>query len=176
MTKKEIRQLIRERKAVCTMEERQAQSKDICERLMQTEQWKEAQIVLLYHALPDEVNTEMLLSTKGKHILLPVVVGDDLELREYCGTTHEGAFHIQEPVGELFVDCESIDLAIIPGMAFDHEGHRLGRGKGYYDHLLPRLTKAYRIGICFPFQILEYIPSEAHDIPMHEVITTRSER
>lgn len=167
--KQELRKLIRSRKAAFPMEERRAQSTDICERVMQTEQWKKAQTVLLYHALPDEVDTTLLLTCTDKHILLPVVVGDDLELREYQGETCEGAFHIQEPVGKVFTDYEKIDLAIIPGMAFDREGHRLGRGKGYYDRLLPRLTHAYRLGICFPFQRLDAVPCEEHDIAMHGV-------
>jgi 5-formyltetrahydrofolate cyclo-ligase len=57
-------------------------------------------------------------------------------------------------------------------MAFDKANHRLGRGKGYYDRLLPRLKNAYKIGVCFPFQFLDEIPSEAHDVVMDEVISS----
>lgn len=170
MTKKELRQLIRSRKALCLTDERERLSLEICQRVQETPQWQDAKVVLLYHALPDEVNTKPLLNAIGKRILLPVVVGDDLEVREYDGTTSEGAFHIQEPMGNAFTNYDQIDLAIIPGMAFDHAGHRLGRGKGYYDRLLPRLSHAYRLGICFPFQLLNDIPCESHDITMHEVI------
>ena len=56
-------------------------------------------------------------------------------------------------------------------MAFDRRGNRLGRGKGYYDRLLPRIPTAYKLGLCFPFQLVEQIPAEAHDIPMDEVLT-----
>ena len=171
MTKQELRRLIRERKALCPIEERLRLSEDICRKVMSTQVWQQARTVLLYHALPDEVNTLSLLRVQGKNILLPVVVGDDLELRIFDGSTAEGAFHIQEPTGQLFTDYASIDLAIIPGMAFDQAGHRLGRGKGYYDRLLPRLTQAYRLGICFPFQMLDSVPTEEHDIPMNEVIS-----
>lgn len=170
--KKELRKLIRERKALCTMEERAKLSEEICRKVMATQEWQDARTVLLYHALPDEVNTLSILRARGKTLLLPVVVGDDLELRVFDGSTAEGAFHIQEPTGQLFTDYPSIDLAIIPGMAFDAEGHRLGRGKGYYDRLLPRLTHAYRLGICFPFQLLDSVPTEEHDIKMHKVIST----
>lgn len=173
MTKQELRKLIRERKALCTMEELTKLSEEICRKVMATPAWQDARTVLLYHALPDEVNTLSILRARGKSLLLPVVVGDDLELRVYDGSTTEGAFHIQEPIGLLFTDYPSIDLAIIPGMAFDREGHRLGRGKGYYDRLLPHLTHAYRLGICFPFQLLDSVPTEEHDMKMDAVITLR---
>lgn len=200
MTKQELRRLIRERKALCPIEERAKLSEALCQKVQQHPRWKEARTVLLYHALPDEVDTSLLLRTKvennqpaihtddkplpiaerygggggeGLLILLPVVVGDDLELRIFDGTTSEGAFHIQEPTGELFTDYASIDLAIIPGMAFDPDGHRLGRGKGYYDRLLPRLPRAYRLGLCFPFQLLDTVPAEEHDIKMDEVVSTQ---
>ena len=135
--------------------------------------WQEARTVLLYHSLPDEPDTHAFVRQWAgkKRILLPVVVGDDLELRVYTddGSLRTGAFHIAEPTGKAFTDYAAIDLAIVPGVAFDREGNRLGRGKGYYDRLLPRL-KAYKIGLCFPFQLVESIPAEAHDVRMDEII------
>ena len=65
---------------------------------------------------------------------------------------------------------DEIQLAIIPGMAFDRAWHRLGRGKGYYDRLLPKLKKAHLLGICFPFQLLDEVPTEPHDVKMQEVL------
>ena len=131
--------------------------------------------MLLYHSLPDEVDTHAFIRrwSARKRILLPVVKGDDLELRLYTGDDRltEGAFHIDEPTGTAFTDYAAIDLAVIPGVAFDRRGNRLGRGKGYYDRLLPRIPTAYKLGLCFPFQLLDQIPAEAHDIPMDEVLT-----
>ncbi len=130
--------------------------------------------MLLYHSLPDEVDTHAFIRrwSARKRILLPVVKGDDLELRLYTGDDRltEGAFHIDEPTGTAFTDYAAIDLAVIPGVAFDRQGNRLGRGKGYYDRLLPRIPTAYKLGLCFPFQVLNQIPAEAHDIPMDEVL------
>lgn len=174
MTKQELRRFIRERKSLCPIEERTRLSEEICCKVMMHPKWQEARTVLLYHALPDEVNTLSILRERNKILLLPVVAGEDLELRVFDGSTCEGAFHIQEPMGQLFTDYGSIDLAVIPGMAFDPQGHRLGRGKGYYDRLLPSLPHAYRLGICFPFQLLGSVPAEEHDIAMHEVISTQS--
>lgn len=130
--------------------------------------------MLLYHSLPDEVDTHDFIRRWAgrKRILLPVVCGDDLELRPYTGDGHlaEGAFHIEEPAGEAFADYAQIDLAVIPGVAFDRLGNRLGRGKGYYDRLLPRLKDAYKIGLCFPCQRVDRLPAEAHDVPMDEIV------
>ena len=78
---------------------------------------------------------------------------------------------MEEPTGALFTDYATIDLVIVPGVAFDRDGNRLGRGKGYYDRLLPRIPSAYKVGICFPFQIVEEVPAEPFDIRMDEIIT-----
>ena len=136
----------------------------------------DAHTVLLYSALPDEVPTLPLLNrltTVGKTVLLPRVVSDtDMELRRYTGPNdlEPGAFGIMEPTGELFTDYDLIDVAVVPGMAFDREGHRLGRGKGYYDRFLAQLPHIYKIGICFPFQLVDKVPADAHDMLMDEVV------
>jgi len=171
MEKKELRQIIRARKASYSKEQLEVMSVDVCRDIMQDGAWRAAGVVLLYHALPDEVNTELLIERAvfmGKTVLLPVVVGDDLELRVYEGDSSlsVGAFGIKEPTGPVFPvsEYDSINLAIVPGMAFDAYGNRLGRGKGYYDRLLPRLRNAMKIGVCFPFQMVERVPSEVHDV------------
>ena len=110
---------------------------------------------------------------EGKTVVLPVVTGEgEMELRVYHGadSLRRGAFDILEPVGERFTDYESIDLAVIPGMAFDDSGHRLGRGKGYYDRFLVNLPHCYKIGMCFDFQRVEHVPCESTDIAVDEVI------
>lgn len=128
----------------------------------------------MYYSLPDEVQThDFVEKWRGKkNILLPVVVGDDLELRTYTGRQElsEGAFHIDEPTGRTFTDYDAIDLVIVPGVAFDNNGNRLGRGKGYYDRLLPRI-RAHKIGICFPFQLVKEIPTEPFDKKMDKIIS-----
>lgn len=175
MTKQEIRKEISRRKSVCTQKELVLLSAKVVDSLCKTTAWHDAKTVLLYHSLPDEVDTKRLIAQaleQGKRVLLPVVVGDDLELRETKGNDlHTGAFNIQEPTGEAFKDFDVIDLAIIPGVAFTSDGKRLGRGRGYYDRLLVRLTHTPRWGLCWPFQIVESLPTEAHDITMSRVIS-----
>ncbi|MBO4801085.1 MAG: 5-formyltetrahydrofolate cyclo-ligase [Bacteroidaceae bacterium] len=175
MDKKEIRAEIRRRKGLCPQEQRAELSRAAIERLQQTAQWQQAHTVLLYHSLPDEVCTHDLIPEairQGKRVLLPVVVGDELELREYQEGSQlaEGAFHIQEPTGTAVTDFATIDLAVIPGVAFTAGGLRLGRGRGYYDRLLSRARVPYLIGLCWPFQLLPDLPAEPHDVKMDEVI------
>lgn len=137
--------------------------------------FRAAETVLLYHSLNDEVDTHDFIRkwSKKKQILLPVVVGNELELRLYTGPEDMqiGSYGIEEPMGETYTDYESIDFIVVPGVAFDRKGNRVGRGKGYYDRLLPHIPSAYKAGICFPFQLVEEVPAEPHDIRMDIIIT-----
>jgi len=148
-------------------------SEAIIRKLETDADFLQADTVLLYYSLPDEVDTHRLASDyyKKKRILLPVVKGEELELRVFNGKLVDGTFHIQEPCGAPFYDYDEIELAVIPGMAFDRAGHRLGRGKGYYDRLLPQLKNTLKIGLCFPFQLVDEVPTEPTDIPMDKIIT-----
>lgn len=140
-------------------------------------QVKRAHTLLLYSALPDEPSLQPLLDRlveEGKTVLLPRVVnGTDMELCYYTGAAdlQQGAFNIMEPIGKPCTDYESVDVAIVPGMAFDKQGHRLGRGKGYYDRLLPQLKKTYKIGVCYPSRLLADVPTDEHDVRMDEVVS-----
>ena len=151
------------------------QSAEIAAALEAHPAFRAASTILLYHSLKDEVDTHAFIRkwSREKRILLPVVTGDDLELRLYTGPEDltVGAYGIEEPTGALFTDYAAIDLIVVPGVAFDRDGNRLGRGKGYYDRLLPRIPSAYKIGICFPFQLVDEVPAEPFDIRMDEIIT-----
>ncbi len=175
MRKSELRQLIRERKRPFTRQQLEEWSLAIQERLMHHPRIINAQTILLYHALPDEVSTLSLLNTwQDKTLLLPRVIDNEqMEVRRYTRPEdlQQGAFGIMEPCGELFTDYVSIDVAIIPGMAFDAKGHRLGRGKGYYDRFLSLAPAIYKIGICFPFQLVDNVPVNENDVWMDEVIS-----
>ena len=194
MDKQELRKEIRNRKRQFTQGQLGELSLSGISQLRKHPKVRAAHTLLLYYSLPDEVNTHEWIDelvAEGKRVLLPVVVNDkDMAIREYTGKHDlaEGSFHIMEPVGKLFAeeDYQEIEVAIIPGMSFDDDGHRLGRGKGYYDRFLAKLrgtevdksdtedknlgTEVYKIGVCFGFQKLQEIPFESHDILMNEVI------
>ena len=146
--------------------------------LRRLEEWPpflEAEQVALYHALPGEVQTAAFIERwyQQKHLFLPLVAGDDLRLLRYSGpeSLQKGAFGIWEPKpnGEE-AEKGRIDLIIVPGVAFDRQCHRLGRGRGFYDRLLS-LMDAQKVGICFDFQLVASVPVESFDRPMDHVVT-----
>lgn len=153
-------------------------SQIICQNIELHPLWKAAQTVLAFYPLPDEPDLRPLLERyyQTKRILLPVVQGDKMVIRLYEGqeSLREGAFRIFEPQGQdLPLPSLQVDLVLVPGVAFDAAGHRLGRGKGYYDQFFascPQVAASYKLGIAFPFQIVGEIPTEPHDIQMDEVI------
>ena len=133
--------------------------------------------IMAYWPLPDEVDIRPLLDelvAQGRVVLLPKVLdGERMELRRYRSRADlaEGAFHILEPAGEPFTDDGRIEVALVPGMAFDAAGHRLGRGRGYYDRFLAARPFIYKIGVCFPFQRVAEVPFDGHDVMMDEVVS-----
>lgn len=176
-SKNELRQMVRQRKREFSRLQLKELSLAGNQRIITSQRYREASTIMLYTSLPDEVDTSLLLShslAEGKMVLLPKVTGETtMELRVYKKEQDlvEGAFHIMEPTGRSFTDYASIDLAVIPGMAFDTLGNRLGRGKGYYDRFLSLLPPyIYKIGVCFGFQMFDSIPSDTTDIRMNEVI------
>lgn len=183
MNKSELRKEIRNRKRQFTQAQLGELSLSVISQLRNHQKVREAHTLLLYYSLPDEVNTHEWIDElvkEGKTVLLPVVTDEEnMILREYTGKhdLSEGSYHIMEPIGKLFPEERygEIEVGIIPGMSFDEDGHRLGRGKGYYDRFLGKTDAAlYKIGICFGFQKEEKIPSESHDMTMDEVISNPS--
>ncbi len=140
-------------------------------------QFTTARTVALFCSLPDEVPTgEMLNRWLGKkRLALPIVEGNEMTFREYTGEDClcTGAFGISTPGSEAVIPPEEIDLMLIPGVAFDPAGRRLGRGKGFYDRYLaqPAAAHIYKVGLCLPHGMVARVPAEAHDIKMNRVIT-----
>lgn len=176
MDKKELRKQIRDRKRQFTADELNELSVPVMNRLLGMPEVINAKTILLYYSLPDEVNTHQtveLLARQGKIVLLPKVIdGENMEIRIYESSEDltEGSYGIMEPNGKLFTDYDKIDTAVIPGMSFDADYNRLGRGKGYYDRFLKNIPQAYKIGVCFDFQKEQNIPHDEYDIKMDTVI------
>ena len=179
MHKDDLRQQIQQIKRQFTPQQLEELSLPVISRLRPL--LAEAQTIMAYYSLPDEVNTHDLIDdlvAEGKTVLLPRVTGDEtMELRRYTGRADlkEGLFHILEPVGEPFTDFAAIDLILVPGLAFDAAGHRLGRGRGYYDRFLRTIhsrdgSYCVKIGVCFDFQKVDEVPVDAHDIPVDRLV------
>lgn len=176
MDKKDLRHQVRLMKRQFTKEQLLDMSQSVIHELLVVPQVKQAHVILMYYSLDDEVNTHNAVDRlvgMGKIVLLPVVTSaTDMELRCYTGPDdlRGGFFNIMEPVGKLYTDYSKIDVAVVPGMSFDLQGNRLGRGKGYYDRFLPLIPQAYKIGICFPFQKFPAIPVGQYDVKMDIVL------
>lgn len=153
-------------------------SEQLAQSLFENYHYQTARNVALFASLPDEPDTTEILAhalNGDKKVWLPAVIDEEyMEIRRYLGVESlvEGAFHILEPMGELLADYSELDLILVPEMAFDLSCHRLGRGRGYYDCFLHRCShKTWRIGYCFPFQMLDKVSVEPHDEQVNECIS-----
>lgn len=149
------------------------QSALVVQRIEQLPDFQQAKVVMLYYPKHHEVDLRALLERYAdtKTLLLPVTRRNGMEVRPYLGEEHMvlGKFGIMEPDSPTYVG--PIDLVLIPGVAFDDQCHRLGRGGGYYDRFLRRLVGGTRIGVGFDFQILDEVPHGLLDQRMDAVIT-----
>lgn len=173
MNKTDIRRKINAMRRMLEVHEQLAAADQVFSRLEQTAAFILADKVLMYHSLPDELSTRQFLKKWGskKHFFLPRVNGVNLDILPYDESRLElGSFHIEEPVGDDLVDVDDIELIIVPAVAYDRRGNRLGRGKGFYDRLLAS-AKATKIGVGYEFQLVDEIPAEPHDVPVDYVIT-----
>lgn len=171
--KQQLRQTVKQLKRALSAAEREELSRRICAAIESLPGFDRVSRLMLYHALPDEVDTRPLLSrwSTAKQLYLPIVAGDDLVVAAYDeGAVKQGAFGIWEPADDTAVDPSLLEWIVVPGVAFDRRMNRLGRGKGYYDRLL-RQTAARKIGICYGLQLVDEIPAEPHDIQMDLIIT-----
>ena len=137
-----------------TAEDRESYSDEICERVMEMPQWLEAQRVVLFVPLPSEpIITPLKLDCDARKVTcanIPQTAGNEADL------------HLPD----------AIDLILVPGLVFSTNRHRLGRGGGFFDRLLAgRAAGAFKLGICFSFQLLDSIPTETHDAVMDAVVT-----
>ncbi len=149
-----LRNDMRHRLRELTAEDREAHSEEICERILEMEQWADAHNIVLFTPLPSEP------------IIQPLVL-DCKARKAICATVP------QSPKSEADLHLpDSIDLILVPGLAFSKDKHRLGRGGGFFDRLLSgRAKDAFKLGICFSFQVVDQVPTEAHDVVMDAVVT-----
>ena len=175
MEKKEIRKLVFAERRRLSSEELEEKSRVICEKIMATEQWKEASCIYAYMDCKGEVCMRTLLTSawaEGKRVAVPKVFGT--EMRFFYINSYEdvapGYYDIPEPVGGEEAFCETA-LMIMPGVAFDEKLHRCGYGGGFYDRFLKIHRGLKTIAPAFDFQIVPEVPAEAFDISPQMVIT-----
>lgn len=149
----------------------------ITRQVLDLPQWKQSEVVALYVSLPSEPSTVKMLEqtmAAGKRCVLPKVEEPGLRLYEVpgIGSLVPGKLGILEPEARKnrLVSPMEINLILVPGVAFDVQFNRMGRGKGYYDRLLPDCVRAFKVGICYACQRVDNVPVEPHDVGMDLVI------
>ena len=144
--------------------------------------FREAKTVCCYVALPYEVQTWRMIEqmlVRGKRVVVPVAQPRTKrlrlsEVRDLAKDLAPGAFGVWEPVRSAMrpVPVRALDLVLVPGLAFDRQGHRLGHGHGYFDRFLARLPEAARtVGLAYRFQLLDHLPAAAHDHAVQTILT-----
>ena len=179
MDKNLIRQkVLRQRKKLSLLKKSQAESV-MLESLLNWKVYKKAGVIHTYISLPDEPNTRSIIEncwSSGKIVTVPLVLTNTYDLFHSEIKSFDdlisGMYGIQEPSPEkrIKMNPEIIDLVIVPGVAFDRQGGRLGHGKGYYDRFL-QFTRAFRLGLAFDCQLLKTVPTELHDVPMNAILS-----
>lgn len=173
LEKKQMRELLRQRRRIMTKDEVLAQSTRVLELLEQLPAFQSAQSVLIYYPTHNEVDLLPLIKKykRQKTFLFPVVRGRAMQACPYEGNAkmHRGKYNIPEPTTEPFDG--DIDLILVPGVAFDEKGNRLGQGGGYYDRFLARGNKnATLVGVAYDFQMVDQVPASRRDKRMHYVV------
>jgi 5-formyltetrahydrofolate cyclo-ligase len=161
----------RMRQACELIDDRTLRSVQLWSEVAELAEYKSARTVMAFAAMASEPETDGLfarLELDGKVLVLPRIVGDLLEPALVGDGTKPAMWGIQEPQGSM-VDPATIDLIIVPGVAFTVNGDRLGHGKAYYDKFLPG-TRAFTVGACFTEQLVDELPLEPHDVRLNRVI------
>ncbi|MRR05428.1 MAG: 5-formyltetrahydrofolate cyclo-ligase [Deltaproteobacteria bacterium] len=180
MPKRSIRRSMLAQRKSLSPEEVSSASLRIQNTFLGTDNYRSARSILLYSPIHQEVDTELIARcalSSGKKVSFPRVVGEELF---FCtvqdpSSLKKGAFGILEPCasGEIFAP-EEADVLVVPGVAFDLNGHRIGYGKGYYDKTLHRLEGHGKlVGLCYDFQLIDEILNESHDVKMDLIITEK---
>lgn len=178
MTKEEIRDFIKSKRRELTKNIIAEKSRIITDTVFQLSCYKAAKTVMTYISSFNEPSTFEIIRDviKHKQLVVPVSNTDDFTIiPSYLRSENDlvkGAYGIYEPKKILSADISSIDIALIPGIAFDRTGARTGFGKGYYDKFLSDFS-GVKIGICYDFQLFDEIPSEKHDIRMDMIISEK---
>ena len=171
--KNQMRELLTQKRRLLTKEQILEQSALIISQLEQLPCFQSAKTVLLYYPMHNEVNLLPLIKKykKEKTFLFPVVQRKLMTACPYEGNAemHRGKYNIPEPTTDPYTG--KIDLILVPGVAFDKQGNRLGRGGGYYDRFIksqPHTTTL--VGVAYEFQLVDKVPANRHDQKMHHVI------
>jgi len=184
MNKVEIREKILKKRLSLSSEEIKDKSHQIFLNLVKTIEFLNSQNIMFYVATRSEVQTEEMIKASlkmGKNIFVPIILSDCINLApsrliDFDKELEKGKKGILEPKKEYhrLFPSENIELMILPGIAFDLTGNRIGRGLGYYDNFLKKISPSAKlIALAFEMQIVKKVPAGKDDIPVHKIITEK---
>ena len=179
LTKRQLRNILLTRLKKQTEQQRELKSKLIEKKLLKQEEFIKAKRIMFYLAFDGEVKTESMINQArvlGKEIYVPLCDYKEKTLNPCLLKSDSpleiGAYKTLEPKSKIGLPYEKLDLVIVPALAFDKDGNRLGRGKGYYDRFLKRVPDhTHSIGLAFDFQILPTLPVEQNDVSVDKILS-----
>ena len=175
MNKQELRKAIRARKRAMTEEEIERRSRSLCQKFLESDAYRACRTLYGYLPYNQEVRTVPILAqalADGKQVAVPKVYGDDMKFIVLADLTQvsKGYAGIPEPIADAPVAEDETALVLMPGLAFDPQGHRIGYGGGFYDKFLSREPNHPTLALCYEFQMVEHLETEEFDIPVDTVI------
>ena len=175
MDKKTLRQQIRKLKQTMTPAQIADKSRRLQELFLQTEEYRSAKTLYMYLPYNQEVRTVPILEqavADGKTVAVPKVYGDTMQFIQITSMdqTAPGYSGIPEPIADGPIASDPTALVLMPGLAFDKEGRRIGYGGGYYDKFLAAEPDHPTVALCYDFQILDSLPLDNFDIPVDRVL------
>lgn len=180
--KNQIRKEMKTKRAAMTKEEVVQKSRAAADALLKSEIYKNAETIMLYMPLGNETDTSEIINSAfadGKRLVLPVTDGKTGVITPYFyekdTALEKGGFSVTEPKNAKIAQKSEIDLVVVPGIAFDRKGARVGFGKGCYDMFLSGMDVT-KVGYCYEFQLCENIPADEHDIKMDFIVTEKGMR
>ena len=175
MDKKELRRAIREKKRAMTQAEIEERSAKLAQLLYGSEAYQNAKTIYGYLPYNQEVRTVPMLAQAlrdGKRVAVPKVFGDEMKFLYLEDLTQvaKGYAGIPEPIADGPVAEDKTALVLMPGLAFDSHGHRIGYSGGFYDKFLAAEPNHPTLALCYDFQLLPKLETEEHDIPVDTVL------
>ncbi len=175
MDKQALRRHIREQKRAMTEEQIVAASERLGQLFSQSELYKQAKTIYGYLPYNQEVRTVPMLQQAmrdGKKVAVPKVYGEEMKFiyMEDLSKVAKGFAGIPEPIADAPVADDGTALVLMPGLAFDQEGHRIGYGGGFYDKFLAAEPDHPTLALCYAFQIQPHLDTEEFDIPVDCVL------
>ena len=175
MDKKELRRQIAQRKKSMTPQEIEAYSSALTAQFLSSPTYRDARNLYAYLSFNQEVGTASLLrqaQADGKRVAVPKILGGAMVFLWLDDLTavREGYFHMPEPVADGPLADDPTALVLVPGLAFDGRGYRLGYGGGFYDRFLSREPHHPTVALCYDFQLVEQLPTEEDDRPVDAVL------